>query len=152
MRASDAHSVLLGDTIAAIMESGMARRTTRFRLIRSPPNHAASTNGKSRAKLPPQSLVNTNGADGRGTGKPRNDWIWAVLGWTRLATKELLWKCLGMSLAISVVICRWGRARPRKPPPTTTSQKTTMARTTARSGSTRFGALKMYRPKIGAEQ
>src|SRR5947209_191840 len=104
---------------------------------------AAARNGTNRAKLPPQSLVKTNGAAGRGTGNPRNDCTWAVFGWTRLKTKEFPWKCLGIRWDISVLIWRWGMARPRKPPPTTTTQKNTMAWTTDLFESIFFGALKM---------
>src|SRR5438132_6094878 len=98
MRASEAHSVRLREKITGISEIGTSRRTNGFRAMRWFSVQAASRNGTSRAKLPPQSLVKTNGAAGRGTGKPRNDWTWAVFGCTRLKTKEFPWKCFGITL------------------------------------------------------
>src|SRR5207248_4704665 len=129
----EAHSVRLSEKMTGMSDSGTSSRTMVLRPIRYPSVQAARTKGTNSAKLPPQSLVNTNGADGRGTGNPRNDCTWAVFGWTRLKTKEFDWKCLGITLAANVVTWRCGRARPRKPPPTTTSQKATMALMTALS-------------------
>src|SRR5919197_379188 len=70
--ASDAHNVRFREKTTGNSDSGTSSRTSRSNQSRRTRStrrvHEARTKGTRRAKLPPQSLVKTNGAVGRGTG------------------------------------------------------------------------------------
>src|SRR3954449_5944152 len=68
MRPSEAHKVRLREKTTGNSESGTRRRTSLSRPGFSLFAHEARRKGTRRAKLPPQSLVKTKGAAGRGTG------------------------------------------------------------------------------------